>query len=185
MFDGVVRKLERAEYFLQHLKDLREEYGSLASVGRRQQEMRATLDGFFFELVSAKDFFLQGVNDKFVQLPRDEATQISKLKNCLDCRSAIEALGVVKQLEKKLSDPSSWLWEINNYRNSATHRELLPLGLVWSSDTEMVRTYLFKDPENPSQGNAEVEVIPYCEQSLDKMKRLLENLYSQLKIQVN
>jgi hypothetical protein len=123
--------------------------------------------------------------------------------------------------QKLLDDQDSWLWRLNNYRNSATHRELLSLGHV-ANITELVdkdllakiqqgklmikpvykgeerrippgvprvnvpreniKTYLFKDPEDPSKGNADMEVIPYCEQSLAQMKELLERLYSELKL---
>jgi hypothetical protein len=47
---------------------------------------------------------------------------------------------------------------------------------------EKVKTYLLKDPEDPSQGKADIEVIPYCEQSLEKMTKFLKELYSQLGI---
>ena len=45
---------------------------------------------------------------------------------------------------------------------------------------ENIKTYLFKDPEDPAKGNADIEVIPYCEQSLTRMKELLARLYSEL-----
>lgn len=44
------------------------------------------------------------------------------------------------------------------------------------------KTYLFKDPEDGSQGNMDTEVIPYCEQSLKKMKKFLEDSYNNLGI---
>lgn len=194
MFEGVVGKLERAEYFLQHLKDLKEEYGSLACVGLRQQEMRATLDGFFFEIVSAEDFFISGIIDLYkLQLPQDiKVTQRKRLIKELKAQQLGDVAGVIERIDQLLDasklrpenklqdDEESWLWKLNNYRNSATHRELLRTALVPSSGG--VKTYLFKDPEDESQGNADIEVIPYCEQSLNKMKKFLEDLYSDLKI---
>lgn len=153
MFEGPAKKLERAQYFLTHLTVLEKEASGLAHVPRKkQQEMRATLDGFFFELISAKDFFLQAINDTYkLGLPRDEATQISKLKRCLSCKNCVAALRVVEQIEKELSNSSSWLWKINNYRNSATHRELLHFGHEASTDYNRVKTYLFEDPEDPKK----------------------------------
>jgi hypothetical protein len=187
--------------------------------------MRTNLDCFFFEVISAKDFFLQGINDSYVGLAKNEATDIRQLKKCLERNDASNALEVVKSIEKELSDKDSWLWELNNYRNSATHRELLHLGhhakTQWVVDKatfekmqqakakgtlvikprfegeeesippsvprvdvkpEDFKTHLLKDPEDPSQGNADVEVIPYCEQSLEKVTRFLKELYSQLSI---
>lgn len=223
MFEGVYKKLERAGYFLSNLKALEEAADGLAHVATdKQQEMRANLDGFFFEIISAKDFFLQGINNIYVHLPKDEATRIDQLKRCLDCSGHAKALDVVKSIEKQLADRNSWLWKLNNYRNSATHRELLHLGIEAeippitvdkdlfdkikqgkvkikliskgeeskiTPDTRKInippkniRTYLFKDPEDPNKGNADIEVIPYCEQSLETMKGFLETLYAQLDI---
>ena len=181
MFTGVNEKLERAGHFLGNLKTLAKDAGGFAHIKReKQQEMRANLDGFFFEIISAKDFFLQGINDKYVHLPKDEGTRIDQLKRCLDCGQNTKALDIVKSIERELTSKESWLWKLNNYRNSATHRELLHLGYVASTALEKVEVYLFADPEDPSKGNADMEVIPYCEQSLTQMKELLERLYSEL-----
>lgn len=226
MFEGVEKKLERAAYCLQNLMTLASDARAFAHIPReRQQAMRTNLDCFFFEIISAKDFFLQGINDSYVGLAKNEATDIRQLKIRLKSKDANDALEVVQSIEKELSDRDSWLWRLNNYRNSATHRELLSLWhdakihpevdegtfekiqrakakgtLVIKPrfegeeksilpnvprvdvKPENIKTYLLKDPEDPSQGNADMEVIPYCEQSLEKMTRFLEELCSQLGI---
>ena len=226
MFEGVNKKLERAAYCLQNLRALASDAGAFAYVPReKQQAMRANLDCFFFEVISAKDFFLQGINDSYAGLVKNKTTDIRQLKMCLERNDASNALGVVKSIEKELSNKDSWLWELNNYRNSATHRELPHLGhhakTQWVVDKATfekmqqakaegtlvikprfegeeesippsvprvdvkpgdLKTHLLKDPEDPSQGNADVEVIPYCEQSLERMTRFLKELYSQLSI---
>ena len=183
-FKGPNDKLERAEYFFGNLQVLADEAGGLAHVPReKQQELRATLDGFFFELISAKDFFLQAINEAYgLGLPRDEATQINNLKQCLSCKNCTCALSVVKTIEKNLSDSSSPIWKINNYRNSATHRELLHFAHEASTDYDRVMTFLFEDPEDPQKGNAPLEVIPYCKSCLQTMREFLEELYSKLNI---
>jgi len=223
MFKGVDEKLERAGYFLNNLKTLAEDAGGFPYIKRdKQQEMRANLDGFFFEIISTKDFFLQGINDKYANLPKDEATRIDNLKRCLGCLRSADALKVVESIEKELSNKGSWLWELNNYRNSATHRELIPLAheaeahLITEDKQlfdkirqekvvikpifagqekeippevprvdiprENIKSYLFKDPEDRSQGRADMEVIPYCKQSLKRVREFLEKLYSELSI---
>lgn len=219
MFAGVNEKLERAGYFLNNLKTLAQDAGGFTYIKTdKQQAMRANLDGFFFEVISAKDFFLQGINDRYgAVLPKDKATDIGQLKGWL---SDANAFGAVTSIEKLLSKRDSWLWRLNNYRNAATHRELLHMGhevevppIEVEKDVfdkirqrgsvikpifagqekeippdvpkvniprENIKTYLFKDPEDPSQGNADIEVIPYCEQSLKQMTEFLEKLYSKL-----
>jgi hypothetical protein len=236
MFEKVNKKLERARYCLQNLKTLASDAGGFAHIPpERQQAMRANLDCFFFEIISAKDFFLQGIYDAcsvtslkrhqvnesklIAHLPDGKAKQVvTKICDLLDD-------GNLRPEQKLQDDKDSWLWRLNNYRNSATHRELLPLGhvarihqVVDKATSEKIRqdmakgplvikprfegeeksippnvprvdvkpenikTYLLKEPEDPSQGNADMEVIPYCDQSLEKMTRFLKELYSQLGI---
>jgi hypothetical protein len=183
MFEGVNKKLERANYCLENLRTLASDAGGFAHIRlERQQAMRANLDCFFFEIISAKDFFLQGINDKYAGLAKNEATDIRQLKICLECNDAGNALEVVKSIEKKLSDKDSWLWQLNNYRNSATHRELVPIGYVARTTSSCVEAHLFKDPEDSKKGNMDAEVAPYCEQALEKMTRFLKELYSRLGI---
>jgi len=205
MFEKVTRKIEKAEYFVQKIKT--EPIGTLA--------WRAYLEAFFFELVSAKDFFLQAINDKYgLGLKRDEATKTDLLKQRLGDGGHADALEVVKSIEKRLSKKDSWLWKLNNYRNSATHRELLAIGYeaeisvsedlfrklqrgeatmrpIFAGEKKEIPpdvprvvvpvcAYLFKDPEDRSQGNADIEVIPYCEQSLNKLRNFLGQQYSKL-----
>ena len=124
-------------------------------------------------------------------------------------------------IHRRLTKKGRWLWQLNNYRNSATHRELLHFGHVAKIEIPVkkelfdkmkrgnikivpilegqestlppdvkkvgisldnIKTYLFKDPEDPSQGNADIEVIPYCEESLQRMKDFLEEKYCRLGI---
>ena len=233
MFPGVYEKLERVGYFLNNLKALAKDAGGFPYITKRQ-EMRANLDGFFFEIVSAKDFFLQGINDEYgLGLSRRKATDIGRLigklklpnqnnvKNVLDKIKELLDETKLQPQQKLLDDEKSWLWRLNNYRNSATHRELLHLGTVATIDLtdnkalfdkikqdkvvikpilegqekaippdvtrvdippDKVKAYLFRDPEDSSQGNADIEVIPYCEQSLEHMSEFLESLYYQLGI---
>ena len=227
MFDEVNKKLERAAYCLENLKALAsdaEAKGFAFVAPDKQQEMRANLDCFFFELISAKEFFLQKINDRYgAGLSKKQATEIDQLK----CRLSDEnAKDVVTQIEKLLSNENSWLWTLNNYRNSATHRELLHLGIEAKVTSiiddkhlfdkikkaqlegalvlrpifegqekeippgikrlpptrESVKVYLHNDPEDPSQGNMDIEVIPYCEQSLERMRDFLMELCSKLSI---
>ena len=220
MFEEVDRKLKLAEYFLNNLRSLAKDAGGFAYIKLdKRNEMRANLDGFLFEVISAKDFFLQGINEHFrLSIPSKEVDE-ERIMTC--CSLPNYARDVVKKIKALLSDRNSWLWRLNNYRNSATHRELLHLGHqvklaipvdkdqfnkiqqgklvikpIYEGEKreippgvrrvdiprENIKTYLFKDPEDPSKGNADIEVIPYCEQSLDKMRKLLEGPYSELQI---
>jgi hypothetical protein len=231
MFEGAERKLSLAEYFLNNLKALAKEAGGFSYIRvDKRNEMSANLDGFLFEVISAKDFFLQGVSKHYgLQFDKKQDTpdtsQILQRLRAKDDVSLNNVIEVVDALHRRWTKRGRWLWRLSNYRNAATHRELIHFGheakvkitvdkgefkkmqelavedklkvkLITEQDKSKlghsaiarriegvaVKTYLFKDPEDPSQGNVEVEVIPYCEQSLDKVRRLLENLYSHLEI---
>ena len=231
MFKGVDEKLERAGYFLNNLKTLADDAGGITRIlSGKSQDMRANLDGFFFEIISAKDFFLQGIINQY-GITKVKATERKRLIKELEDHDLNDAAKVVRQIDKLLDvknlrpeqklrdDQDSWLWRLNNYRNSATHRELLRYWNIAEGPTipvkagekpqfqiildpetkiptrvrridipsvnyefEEARTYLFADPEDPSKGRADIEVIPYCKQSLERMRKFLEKLYSELSI---
>jgi hypothetical protein len=172
MFPGVNTKFERAQFFLVQL----------SSIQIGTQPWRAYLDAFFFELISAKDFFLQALNEKYtLGLKKDSATKLDLLKRCLECKGHLDALRIVKTLEKELHSENSWLWSLNNYRNSATHRELLRMNYeVGTSDHTQI--FLAKDPEDISKGNTGIEVIPYCQKSLTELQDFLNKLYDEIQV---
>jgi hypothetical protein len=170
MFESVIIKFGRAEYFLNQLT--KEDVG--------HQPWRANLDAFFFELVSTKEFFLQAINDKYgLGLKKDHATDFKLLKENIKNKGQVGVLQVIGKLEKEFIDKNSWLWRLNNYRNSAMHRELLHLGYV-SGVSDHVEVHLFRDPEDSSRGNDDLEVIPYCQKSFKDLKAYLEILFNQL-----
>ena len=178
MFDSVCKKLKMAQYFLDSLKTMADDAGGFAHVeSSKRIEADANLDGFFFELISAKDFFLQEVNKKFNSCLESKKVTEDNLLLLNIPQSSKEQ---VKKIKEKLSDDSTWLWRINNYRNVASHRRLFPRGFVASSKTKRVKVYLFKNPDEPQGGNLDIEIIPYCEGALKQMTKFLEELCSQL-----
>ena len=167
-----------ARYFLNNLKSLADEAGSFAHIGSSKRiEADANLDGFFFELISAKDFFLQEVNRKFNSWLKSKEVSEGKLLSLNIPQNAKEQ---VEKIQVKRSDDSTWFWRINNYRNVATHRRLFQWGFVASSEAEKVKVYLFQNPGGPEKGNSDIEIIPYCEGALKQMTEFLEELYLQL-----
>ncbi len=232
MFKIVYNKLERAEYCLDNLKAFEKEARGLPYVpSDKQQQMRANLDCFLFEIMSAKDLFLQSIyvnykvrdmkNERNVTKPEELVKYLEgEPKDVVESVRNLLDGGRLEKQQKLEDDQDSWLWRLNNFRNAATHRKLLGLGIVaevYSTikdkkqfekikrgevaiklmfeeeeknispkipmlkiPRENVKTYLNKDPYDAEKGNMDLEVIPYCEQSLDRMKRFLKKLYSEL-----
>ena len=132
MFEGVNKKLELANYFLNNLKNLADNAGGFTYIKMdKRNEMRANLDGFFFEIISAKDFFLQGINNQYgLQFKRkQDATDTYQIICQLRAKNAggalKNAIKVLESIHRRLTKKGRWLWQLNNYRNSATHRELI------------------------------------------------------------
>jgi hypothetical protein len=218
MFEGVSKKLDLAGYFLNNLRLLAKKAGGFAHINvNKKHEVIANLDGFLFEIISAKDFFIQGINEYFHLGIAGKEVSEDELITCRSLPS--NAKDVVKKIKGLLSREKTWLWRLNNYRNSATHRELVhfwhvsdgpiievregeepQFQIILDHETKAPRylrridipgdvyefkdlgTYLYKDPEDQSKGRLDIGIIEYCEQSLDKMKKLLENLYAELGI---
>jgi len=176
MFDSVSKKLEMARYFLDNLKSLAEEAGGFAYIqSSKRIETDANLDGFFFELISAKDFFLQEINDKYeAEVPGKCPNMEKALLNADVLPEHVKSQ--VMRIKGLLSDPNSWLWRLNNYRNCATHRQLIHRYYTANLPTKEVKSYLLRDPDEPSSGPLDMEIIPYCEKSLEQMTDFLEQL---------
>jgi len=178
MFDSVNKKLQMAQYFFDNLRALANEANGFAYIsGSKRVQADANLDGFFFELISAKDFYLQEVNRKFSLGLRSKDVSEDNLLNCI---MPDHVRGQVRVIKGLLSDRSNWLWKINHYRNVATHHRLFGRGFVANSSSESVRVYLFEDPDEPDMGNSDMEILSYCEASLAKLKKFLSDFYAGL-----
>jgi len=182
--EGFEEKLKAAEYFLNKLKELERDAGHLSLADLFL--IRVNLDGFFFEIIAAKDLFLQLINELFnAGLKNSEVNEDKLLKSNID-QKVRDAVLKIKQL---LSDKSSWLWRLNNYRNVTSHRaitvpSITTIDLVESKDFSGERSRsisLALDPDDPSKGEYFQEIIPYCEESLNKMRKFLEELYKSIR----
>lgn len=199
MFDSVSEKLKAAEYFLHKLKSLEKQAGHLAHADG--QIRRYQLDGFLFEIIAAKDLFLQEINFIFKgPFKRSEVTLDKLLSVAVD----VKEKNVLLEIKRSLSDNANWLNRLNAYRNVTAHRALMgqhikvslgtaifrintrPLEAIKSilkipkENINSVSIHLAKNPDDPSQGACEKEIIPYCEDSLRRMRNFLSQLYKDI-----
>ncbi len=178
MFRSVQDKLEAADYFIDSLKYCQKEArGILASAS--PNIVTALLDAFLFEVIAAKDFFLQEVNRAFrLGLSRKDVNEKTLLRNAKLTNEAKEQVG---KLQGLLGNSDSWLWRLNNYRNTAAHRHVIRRKIVAIvGGPNEIRLFLDADPEDPLGKSSDKEIIPYCEESLGQMKDYLKELYSRL-----
>ena len=177
-FAPIEEKLKAAEYFFNKLKELEKNARHLSSADPFLT--RVNLDGFFFEVIAAKDLFLQVVNKLFnAGLKSGEVNENKLLTSNIEQK----AKDTVSKIKRLLSDESSWLWRLNNYRNVTSHRALLSrhikIELGVGSKGEPPRFIsLALDPDDSLKGGYPQEIIPYCEESLKRMQEFLEKLYN-------
>ena len=167
-------KLDAARYFLDRLGELEKKAGSLVNSGISRFDVELHLDAFFYEVVGAFDVQLQEINVAF-QLPLDERG--------VDTQGIIINLPNNNQLKKKLArihgDTEGWFWQLREYRNHSTHRRIIGFVITVQvgSGTGERAVYLFKHPLNPEKGKANIEVVPYCQESLTNMEQITEEIY--------
>ncbi len=176
MFQSVEDKLEAAKYSVDSLKYLEGQSGGVLA-SANPIIVTALLDAFLFEVIAAKNFFLQEINDAFAAgLSRKDVKEQVLLCNAKLPNQAKEQ---VKELWRLLSDSNFWLWRLNNYRNAAAHRNIIGKKIVLIlGGAKEIRLFLSADPYDPSSKPTDKEIIPYCEESLTQMKDYLQRLYS-------
>ncbi|OGO24436.1 MAG: hypothetical protein A2144_01515 [Chloroflexi bacterium RBG_16_50_9] len=167
-------KLDAARHFLNKLKELDKKAGSLVNSGILRFDVELNLDTFFYEVIGAFDAQSQEINVAF-QLPLGERGVCTQ--------SIINNMPNNSQTKKKLAlihgDTKGWFWQLREYRNHSAHRRIISFLITAQvgSGTGERAVYLFKDPLNPDKGRANMEVVPYCQESLTNMEQLIEEIY--------
>jgi hypothetical protein len=162
-------KLKAAKYFVNKLKRMEKEAGSLASADRFLLEI--SLDAFLYELVGVFDALLQEINIIF-QSPLDErSVSISKL---------IGKLPKSSQTRKKLAqihgDTEGWFWQLREYRHHSAHRSMINLNFNYVNENTPPVIYLHKNPLDITQGANDEPIIQYCENSITRMNSLIQEI---------
>jgi len=174
-------RLEAAEFFLKKLQDIKSSEGYL--LGKLHRESRFYLEVFFIELYNALDSsFLQevnlalglGLNPKDV----NPGSINGELKSKRIKNTAVERFNKLRDNEK------TWLWELMQFRHRASHREMAGFHAYKTVGAEDSYVEYLRHPVD-SNRRTDKEVIPYCEEQLEQMKQLLDNLYGDFVQDIN
>lgn len=136
--------------------------------------MDLNIDCFLYEVVGSLDPLLQQVNLAF---------EPPMIPNKVNIRRVIWKLPPNSKLRKKLSDIDTdrqgWFWKLREYRNHSAHRRIINwhIDVTLGSDKEQRHVWLCQDPLDPHSGRADEEIIEYCQNSIERMKELLSELY--------
>jgi hypothetical protein len=156
-------KLYAAEHHLKNLEALEQENEIILRFeGRVKWEIE--VECFLSQLVGLRDAILFRINDKMgLKLKKTQVkfTNIKIILNALNKRTLLETI-------KVFGDKHDWFSVLKELRNQSTHRELTNVRI--KPDTSEAKVYIITD--SPT----ELEVIPYLEDSLRKMKDLIEHI---------
>lgn len=168
--DVVIFKFWAAEFFLNKLKEIHKNESVLTE--KSHKEARAYLDGFLFELVSSIDIFLQEINVAFnINLPITTSYLLDKLLKIKPNSTGLN------KLSNLMNNKNYWLYQLMEYRRHTTHRGFIGRHIYSGGDKDG-QEYFKKDPKDSKSPPANKEIIPYCDESILQMKKLIDELYA-------
>jgi hypothetical protein len=164
--DRVRFKLYACQLRLKNLKNIESKYGNLASADVRLSA-EIEIDCLLSQMIGTVDSLLIEINDKLeLGISIDKVQMVTVLSGLLAKTKKIELL---EDLDNA-SQYGNWYWLVQQLRNYSFHSSLI---LMPANST---RLYLPRMPTSSVNGSTSIELIPYLEQSLNKLKKLIENI---------
>jgi hypothetical protein len=164
--DRVRFKLYACQRRLKNLKNIESKYGNLASADVRLSA-EIEVDCLLSQMIGTVDSLLIEINDKLeLGISIDKVEMVTVLSGLLAKTNKIELL---EDLDNA-SQYGNWYWLVKQLRNYSFHSSLI---LMPANST---RLYLPRMPTSSVNDSTSIELIPYLEQSLNKLKKLIENI---------
>jgi len=164
--DRVRFKLYACQRHLKNLKNIESKYENLASADVRLGA-EIEIDCLLSQMIGTVDSLLIEINDKLeLGISIDKVEIVAVLSGLLAKTKKIELL---EDLDNA-SQYGNWYWLVQQLRNYSFHSSLI---LIPANST---RLYLPSMPTSSVNDSTSIELIPYLEQSLNKLKKLIENI---------
>ena len=164
--DRVGFKLYACQRHLKNLKNIESKYENLASADVRLGA-EIEIDCLLSQMIGTVDSLLIEINDKLeLGISIDKVEIVAVLSGLLAKTKKIELL---EDLDNA-SQYGNWYWLVQQLRNYSFHSSLI---LIPANST---RLYLPRMPTSSVNDSTSIELIPYLEQSLNKLKKLIENI---------
>ena len=164
--DRVRFKLYACQRHLKNLKNIESKYENLASADVRLGA-EIEIDCLLSQMIGTVDSLLIEINDKLeLGISIDKVEIVAVLSGLLAKTKKIELL---EDLDNA-SQYGNWYWLVQQLRNYSFHSSLI---LIPANST---RLYLPRMPTSSVNDSTSIELIPYLEQSLNKLKKLIENI---------
>jgi hypothetical protein len=116
------------------------------------------IDSFLYQMIGTVDSLLFKINDKFgLNIPSDRI-EIDKIQSALSAET--KSIDLLNDLDKA-NQYGNWYWTIKQLRN-------------YSLENSLISQEAFELLANYTKTN--MKVIPYFEQSLDYLEKLIESI---------
>jgi hypothetical protein len=155
--DRISFKLYACRLHLKILKDIELKYNDLTSCEVRTS-VEIEIDSFLSQMIGTVDSILFKINNKLLlNIPAD-SIEIDKVQSALSAET--KSIDLLNDLNKA-NQYGNWYWTIKQLRNYSLDNSLI------SQDTfELLAKYI----------KTNMKLIPYFEQSLKHLEKLIENI---------
>jgi hypothetical protein len=177
--DRVKFKFYAAEKHLNYLKDM-EAKGETPSSADVRVKWEIIVQDLLFHLVGTIDAILSRINKKYELGLEPWKVKVNNVYNELKADGKEKLIGNLHHLLEKDTHPDdTWLSILFELRNTGTHRNVLnyrhEVNLFENVNTGKgssgpMRVYFKEDP------NSNLEIIPYLEDRIQKMKWLIQDI---------
>ena len=155
--DRISFKLYACRQHLNNLKDLELEYKDLVS-NDFLTTAEIEIDSFLCQMIGTIDSLLSRINDRFgLSIPTDRV-EIDKIQSALSAET--KSIDLLNDLDKA-NQYGNWYWTIKQLRN-------------YSLENSLISQEAFGVLANYTKTN--IKLIPYFEQSLDHLEKLIESI---------
>jgi hypothetical protein len=155
--DRISFKLYSCQLHLKNLKDFELKYKVLPSSDVRIS-MEMEIESFISQMIGTVDSLLFKINNKFRLSIPDDSIEIDKVQSALS--SETKSFDLLNDLDEA-NQEGNWYWTIKQLRN-------------YSLDNSLISQDAFELLANYTKTN--MKLIPYFEQSLNHLQKLIENI---------
>lgn len=164
--DRVRFKLYACQRHLKNLKNIESKLVNLDSADVRLS-VEIEVDSLISQMIGTVDSLLIEINDKLeLGISTDKVDLVTVLSGLL---AKTKKIGLLEDLDDA-SQYGNWYWLVQRLRNYSYHSSLIFMPF------NSKRLYLPRVPNSSVNDSTSIELIPYLESSLNKLKKLIVNI---------
>ncbi len=162
-------KLYAAAQHLTNLKSIEARHESLAAIKARiPGEME--IDGFLEQMLGAVYSLFVEINEKLdLGIPMKDL-DFSRVQSALSART--KKIDLLSDLDKA-RHYGGWYWDLVELKNSSMRASISTIIVEGQDPAEV---FFRRDPRDPDSTPMDLQVIPYLEQCLSSMERLIDTI---------